>query len=160
MYYPYSENKSADQLRGYREADLRLCFRLGKTPVFSRCGSSDNEKNILNKGLKFTPVPTSSDSNELKSDIHEFTRKLRLVEYFEGMEDIDISLRRNRSDFVPSRNRNIQLDKYIQSIEEFPLEPKRKTKPNISKLEAEAIKLWPMTHQLLLRKLTRGVQLL
>ena len=39
MYYPYSENKGADQLRGYREADLRLCFRLGKTPVFSRCGS-------------------------------------------------------------------------------------------------------------------------
>ena len=39
MYYPSSENKGADQLRGYREADLRLCFRLGKNPVFSRCGS-------------------------------------------------------------------------------------------------------------------------
>ena len=26
MYYPYSENKYADQLHGYREADLRLCF--------------------------------------------------------------------------------------------------------------------------------------
>ena len=24
MYYPCSENKDADQLRGYREADLRL----------------------------------------------------------------------------------------------------------------------------------------
>ena len=30
LYYPSSENKGADQLRGYREADLRLCFRLGK----------------------------------------------------------------------------------------------------------------------------------
>ena len=28
LCYPSSENKSADQLRGYREADLRLCFRL------------------------------------------------------------------------------------------------------------------------------------
>ena len=32
MYYPSSENKGADQLRGYREADreadLDLCFRL------------------------------------------------------------------------------------------------------------------------------------
>ena len=28
LYYPCSENKGADQLRGYREADLRLCFRL------------------------------------------------------------------------------------------------------------------------------------
>ena len=28
LYYPCSENKGADQLRGYREADLRLCFRI------------------------------------------------------------------------------------------------------------------------------------
>ena len=39
MFYPYSENKDADQLRGYREADLRLCFRIYKNPVFSRRGS-------------------------------------------------------------------------------------------------------------------------
>ena len=30
-----SENKGADKLRGYREADLRLCFRICKKPVFS-----------------------------------------------------------------------------------------------------------------------------
>ena len=34
-YYLCSENKGADQLRGYREADLRLCFRICKTFVFS-----------------------------------------------------------------------------------------------------------------------------
>ena len=39
MYYPFSENKGADQLRGYREADLRLCFHLCKLLVFSRGGS-------------------------------------------------------------------------------------------------------------------------
>ena len=39
MYYPFSENKDADQLRGYREADLRLCFRPCKLLVFSRTGS-------------------------------------------------------------------------------------------------------------------------
>ena len=39
LYFPCSENKGADQLRGYREAELRLCFRLCKKPVFSRCGS-------------------------------------------------------------------------------------------------------------------------
>ena len=32
MYYPFSENKGADQLRGYREADLRLFFRICKRP--------------------------------------------------------------------------------------------------------------------------------
>ena len=39
MSYPCSENKGTDQLRGYREADLRLCFRICKKPVFSRRGS-------------------------------------------------------------------------------------------------------------------------
>ena len=48
LHYPYGENKGADQLRGYREADLRLCFRICKKPVFSRRGSFDHaEKHTL-----------------------------------------------------------------------------------------------------------------
>ena len=39
MYYPCSVNKGTDQLRGYREADLRLCFRICRLLVFSRGGS-------------------------------------------------------------------------------------------------------------------------
>ena len=35
LYHLCSENKGADQLRGYREADLRLCFRICKMLVFS-----------------------------------------------------------------------------------------------------------------------------
>ena len=35
LYYQYSENKEADQLRGYPEADMHLCFRICKKPVFS-----------------------------------------------------------------------------------------------------------------------------
>ena len=41
LYYPYSENKGADQLCGYREADLRLCFRICKKPY------SHNEAHLL-----------------------------------------------------------------------------------------------------------------
>ena len=42
LYYMYlcSENKDADQLRGYREADLRLCFPICRKPVFSRRSSN------------------------------------------------------------------------------------------------------------------------
>ena len=48
MYYPCSENKDADQLRGYREADLRLCFRPCELLVFSRTGSfSRSLKNCI-----------------------------------------------------------------------------------------------------------------
>ena len=35
LYYPCSENKGADQLRSYCEADLRLCFRICRLLVFS-----------------------------------------------------------------------------------------------------------------------------
>ena len=35
LYYPCSENKDADQLRSYCKADPFLCFRIGKTQVFS-----------------------------------------------------------------------------------------------------------------------------
>ena len=38
LYYPSSENKGADQLRSNCEADLRLCFRLGRLLVFPRGG--------------------------------------------------------------------------------------------------------------------------
>ena len=39
LYYSSSKNKGADQLRGYREADLRLCFRLCRLLVFPWGGS-------------------------------------------------------------------------------------------------------------------------
>ena len=35
LYFLCSENKGADQLHGDHEADLRLCFRICKTLVFS-----------------------------------------------------------------------------------------------------------------------------
>ena len=34
LFYLCSENKGADQLRGYREADLRLCFRINAKTGF------------------------------------------------------------------------------------------------------------------------------
>ena len=39
VYHPCSENKGADQSRGYREADLRLCFHICRLLVFSSTGS-------------------------------------------------------------------------------------------------------------------------
>ena len=39
LYYACGENKGADQLRSYCEADLRLCFRLCRLLVFPWGGS-------------------------------------------------------------------------------------------------------------------------
>ena len=47
LYYPSSENKGADQLRGYREADLRLCFRICRLLVFPWGGSYNNATMLM-----------------------------------------------------------------------------------------------------------------
>ena len=67
MFYPSSENKGADQLRGYREADLRLCFRLCRLLVFP-CGGS-----FILGYFCFGPTtpPTDwPDSYELKFEVN------------------------------------------------------------------------------------------
>ena len=62
LYYPSSENKDADQLRGYREADLRPCFRMCKT-LFSH--------EMLNGNVNSTEDRISRDRATILS-IHVF----------------------------------------------------------------------------------------
>ena len=50
MYYPSSKKKGADQLRGHREADLRLCFRLCRLLVFPWGGSYSQTRNVIKIG--------------------------------------------------------------------------------------------------------------
>ena len=59
LYYLYSANKGTDQLRGYREADLRLCFRICKKPVFSGRGSNGLSANrrLRSSALALTTQP-------------------------------------------------------------------------------------------------------
>ena len=60
LYFLCSENKGADQLPGYREADLCLCFCICKKSVFLRPGSnsgfyeSDYECVLWDKMTKLT----------------------------------------------------------------------------------------------------------
>ena len=54
LYYPYSENKGADQLRSYCAADLRLFFRIRKKPV------SHNEAHIC----KFSRTNVNARRNQ------------------------------------------------------------------------------------------------
>ena len=74
MYYPSSENKGADQLRGYREADLRLCFRLGKNPVFSRCGSFQVFPRMKKSRTNFSVTDAAALMFRLKAEGQLFVR--------------------------------------------------------------------------------------
>ena len=73
MYYQCSENKGADQLHGYREADLRLCFHICKKPVFSRLGSfvfspERKTKLLRMEDGRFRRAAVFDDDNDSDSD--------------------------------------------------------------------------------------------
>ena len=65
MYFPNSENKGADQLQGYRKADLRLCFRICKNPVFSRGGISFPTKKIIKVNSEYKLILQKDKSNRI-----------------------------------------------------------------------------------------------
>ena len=74
MYYPCSENKDADQLRGYREADLRLCFRICRLLVFPRDGSfiqvgSDRARKLVRYAFTFRIAIKQTQDRSLTSRI-------------------------------------------------------------------------------------------
>ena len=63
LYYLCSENKGADHLRGHREADLRLCFRICKKPVFSRRCSNTIHCNFTMAQISLSICPILSGSS-------------------------------------------------------------------------------------------------
>ena len=79
LYYPCSENKGADQLRSYCEADLRLCFRLCRLLVFS-CGGSFPNLNRLLLGTIFRIVLAMARRCS-DIDAHQISNKLFIEDH-------------------------------------------------------------------------------
>ena len=109
---------------------------------------TERQINLLRRGLKFTPTP-KPNTIELKSDIQEFTRKLRLIKFFHS-ENLDNSqetrqsvsgpLGKNKSNFHPPNNRNKFLDTTIDFINQQNLNILSKNKNNLSKDDWQALK--------------------
>lgn len=77
---------------------------------------SQQQIKLLSLGLKFTPTPIKNKDEVIK-DTREFTRKLRLGEYFlDAGHDTDESIVKNKSNFIPPRGRNHHLDQYIDHL--------------------------------------------
>ena len=82
MYYLCSENKGADQLRGYREADLRLCFRICEKPVFSRRGSIRIKSNVMRKYNTKQILQKLTCCKNLKHLVDKISSKCYVFIYF------------------------------------------------------------------------------
>ena len=91
--------------------------------------------NILLRSLKFTP---KRNIIQLKSDIHNYTRKLRLTEFFHNAPENNNlqNLFKTKSHFTPSTNRDSDLHHQIDSLNNLDLEGMDiSSKSNLSKTE-------------------------
>ncbi len=115
---------------------------------------SEAEKSILSKGLKFCPTPHNVNTIELRADITQFTRRLRLKEYFqttaESSDDDESAdedsfhqhpLLKRESHFTPPSGRDPALDAYIAAVETAILNVPAKTiYSNITREESAALR--------------------
>lgn len=89
----------------------------------------------------------------------EFTRKIRLVEYFEGNEDdTDNSLVRNKSNWIPPKGRDNDLETFISNVVDIPLTPNKRTniKYNLSKSQQNSIKSLINDENIIIKEADKG----
>ena len=120
---------------------------------------SQDQINILGKGLKFTPTP-KRNVHELKKDTENFTRKLRLIEFFadeEANDDNNISLVKKKGKFTPSRERNKTLDIIIDFLHKQNFEETKKNNTsNITKDENKGIMELKNNAEIIIKEADKG----
>ena len=105
---------------------------------------SEAEVKLLLKGLSFCPTPQKIDWIELKADLEDFSRRLRLKEYFHGCESSnyvsDPNPFKKKNSWTPNKDRDLGLELFIQLLKSDILNTKpSKIADNLSKHEREAL---------------------
>lgn len=136
---------------------------------------TEDEINVLTKGLKFVPSRDKVNVSDILSDIREWERRMRLREYFYGkdqeedsqngkekpssQENINLaedSRSRNKL-FIPPTKRDLALDLFIELVKEDILKGiKKSSKTNITKGEAAAIKKLMNNNDIIIRPADKG----
>ncbi|XP_053405151.1 uncharacterized protein LOC128558900 [Mercenaria mercenaria] len=131
------------------------------------------EYRLLGKGLKFCLKPKHHNEIQLKQEIFEFTRRLRLKEYFcmpeedsDGENDCDSAeggknkqkYKKKHSIFTPPSGRDSTLDFYIDAITHELLQKnsKYRFRPNLSTDELSALKNLRNDDSIILKKSDKG----
>lgn len=95
---------------------------------------TDAETSLLSKGLNFCPNPSKINEHELSEDLNQFSRRLRIKEYFHAKEkngdnEVETSVSdgteeelpiinrfKKKSDWIPKPSKNTTLESVINLI--------------------------------------------
>ena len=127
----YKQIEEENEAKSQQDIVQPKIFNLSKKTL------SRYQVNILLRGLKFTPTP-KRNIIQLKSDIHNYTRKLHLTEFFHNAPENNNlqNLFKTKSHFTPSRNRDRDLEHQIDILNNLDLEGMDiSSKNNLSKTE-------------------------
>ena len=107
----YKQIEEEKEVKSQQEIVQPKLFNLSKKTL------SRYQVNILLRGLKFTPTPKRNIIQQ-ESDIHNYTRKLRLEEFFPNAPENNNrqNLFKTKSYFTASRNRDWNLDHQIDIL--------------------------------------------
>ena len=108
--------------RKRKPRNTRTTIRLDTTSVInlSQTPLSHDESSVLARGLTFCPTPRRINWSEVSADINDFTRRMRLTEYFHDYNNASNPNQtnpfHNKSSWTPPTNRDSALNAYIDAI--------------------------------------------
>ena len=108
---------------------------------------------LLCRGFSFTPAP-SPDETEIRTDLKEFRRKLRLREYFLDSNQ-EPRLVSNESDFVPPKERDEELDELIEDVMSMNVQT-QSAKDNLTKAERNSLQQLKTNKDIVIKEADKG----
>ena len=126
---------------------------------------TQDEVNLLSGGLKFCPTPTHINRPELKADISDFIRRLRLHEYFYDENNNNNNNPshdghnpfRVKSNWTPHPGRDASLDAFSNTIEEQIVNSRpTKIRDNLTKRERRALKRLIRREDIIIKPADKG----
>ena len=124
---------------------------------------SEEDVSLLSKGLKFSPTPTDIDKAQLKADIEEFKRRMRLRWYFRNNEDDSFTDDnsndhfRTKSTWQPPKDDPL-LENYLSLLEKevLSVSPEGKNFSNLSPSEQLSLKRLKCDRNIVIKEAVKG----
>eukprot|EP00795_Rhopilema_esculentum_P014500 gene14500-biopygen4278 len=137
----------------------RITGRFVSTNVvnLSKKELSEDDVSLLSKGLKFCPTPKEIDKAELRADLEEFKRRMRLKWHFKDNNKTEKQLFKNRSNWQPPKN-NLVLENYLSLVENevLSVSPEGKNFSNLSPSELSSLDKLKCDKDIIIKEADKG----